>query len=163
MLAWTLSSLAWAAPVVEVTDDGAVRGSVEVGADALTLGAVLRDPEAWYAIVRPGDTVIVQPDPDPACRRVEVSTPHPILPTTYVARDCWTEDGVTSELIDSAQLAELESTWAVEPHGDHAMVTFRLYVRLEGAIPRVLVRASTKRGVVAALGGVEEAFASNSR
>lgn len=151
-------SLAWGSPVVQVQDDGWVYGRVEVGASASALEALIRDPILLNEIIQPDARVSVRADADPSCQRVELSAPHPLLPTAYVSRDCWSDDGLTSHLVSSPQLAELDSTWAIEPHGDHSVVEFQLRVRTVTPFPSMLVVASTKRSVSGALRSLETAF-----
>ena len=151
-------AIAGSGPHVEVTDDGGVRGRVEVFAAPEVVSAMLQRPPALYGITQPDAHLQVRPDPDPACHEVEVVAPHPLLPTTFVARDCWTGAGLTTELVSSPQLSEMRGAWVVEPYGDHSVVEYRLKVQLSGPFPDFVVRASTKRSVAKVLRSMEAAF-----
>lgn len=133
-------------------------GRVEVGASAAELETLVRDPIGLNEIIQPDAEVAVRADADPACQRVELTAPHPLLPTHYVSRDCWADGVKTSALVSSPQLAALDSTWSIEPRGDHSVVEFQLRVRTVTPFPSMLVVASTKRSVTGALRSLEETY-----
>ena len=146
------------APVVENVGDHGVRGTVELGLAPAELRALLENPVALYRITNANADISVSPDPDPDCRRVTMMTPHPVMDTSYVSRECDTAAGVTARLVESRQLSHLSGEWTLEPRKNSTLLRYELHVRTNMPVPAFMVRGSTRKGVQSALERLQQAY-----
>ncbi len=148
-----------AEPTIEMLDGGKVRGVIEVPAQTSVVRALVEKPVELAKVTAADATITSEPAAQPGCRKVTTHSPHPIMAVTYVSRDCNTDRGVTSQLVESKQLSEFEAVWSLEAKGEHTVVTYDLDIKTNLPLPGFIVRRSTRRAVVDALTALEQSFA----
>ena len=142
---------AWAAdgdPVVEITADGTVEGSVIVGAPPDTVHAYLADIATTRKLGK--DVTGVEVVKAGGC---ELVTTHAssFIDVTYVARRCPTDTGWIETLLESKQFSDYYAEWIVTPVRSGIRLTFRLRTELDMPVPARLVRGTLKRNVMGTL------------
>ncbi len=142
---------------VETTEQGSQRGSVVVSAEVSAVAAIVRDPVRVGQLVGDARTTVRAVD-DGACHTVTTETKHPIMAVSYVARGCPTDEGYRMELVESSQLRRFRSVWTVREVPTGTEVTFDLEVKPSFPLPGMIVRRSSRKGVVDSLEALRRHF-----
>jgi len=146
-----------AAPDVQATPRGSVRGQLVVPARLEDVRAALADSQGRLAAVDNGAKVTSTPDGP--CELEHTFMAHPIKAVTYTVRTCPTEQGFHSVLVDSNDLDRFEAIWEIREAEGGTQISYDLDVKPSFPLPGFVVRASMKSGVVDVMTGIERAFA----
>lgn len=146
-------------PVMTVlADRRTVQGVVEIAVDLPTARALVQDPHRTSAA---GDPTVSVEDlgPDGACRRVRWTVPHPIKTVSYVGRMCDTAQGAEISLVESDDLDEYASTWAVEALGpDLVRLTCAVRSTPSFPLPASIVRGQIQQELGETLQHIKQAL-----
>lgn len=134
-------------PMVSVSKDGTVDGSVVVGAPPDVVQSYLSDVAALRK--RSKDVVAVEVQKDGACELV-TTTARSFIEVVYVSRRCPSGTGWVETLLESDTMNDYYAEWFVTPVSSGIEVRFRMRTDLN-MVPSRLVRAGVKSNVQASL------------
>jgi len=149
-----LISWAFAAPTVHVSDDGAVTGVVELSTSAADLRSRLADPTWLPTISKDGTTVTVAGRAG-SCLLVDSASPNPVITVRYRTRQCPTDLGYESTLIQSDQFSEYAASWTITPTPQGSRATYVIRVKSTLWLPEAVVRRGVRTGIEQMLTNLE--------
>ena len=142
-------------PVVEVSRDGTVDGSVIVGAPPDVVQTYLADVKGLR--LHNSDVTSVNVSRDGACELV-TTTAKNVVEMTYTARRCPTTSGWVETLLDSELMNDYYAEWFFTPVSTGIEVRFRLRTEVDLPVPSRLIRGTIKKSVQDSLERMQSAL-----
>ena len=153
MIALALT-LAAAAAVVTIDDDGAVTGVLETPVSVEVLRAKLGDPTWLPSVSRDGTRVsVVRRDGD--CLILDSESPS-VITVRYRTRQCPTPTGYSFALVSSDSFTSYAASWTLTPTASGTRATYRLVVVSTLWVPQAVVRRSTRAGIEQMMTNLEQ-------
>ncbi len=150
MWAWILA--AWAAePSVAFGDDGLLKASMEIGAPADAVRAVLADAPRvarWSPDVLGMDAVSPV---DGECRDFKLTTKGLWNPLSYVIRRCATAGGFSERLVSSETFTRVQADWTITPTAAGCRVDYLGGVEVNLPVPKAMLQKAQTSSMASTL------------
>lgn len=152
----SLLTLALAAPSVDVTAEGVVRGEVVVSTPPEQVMERMKASASRAKAMASTAKITAEPAGD--CELEHVFVANAIKDVRYDIRTCATDMKVHSTLVSSDDFTDFVATWRFAPADGGTKITYDLTMVPSFYVPGFVIKAQAKKGVLEALQGIEKTF-----